>query len=142
MNGELLSGEDHVSRYCKPSTVEDDLPSVSAFMLRTGEDHLSVNWLEYFGVLDKPAAIQRIREAFHSKGYRLRKGGRLAVLNIEGIRVIAQESAQNSLRVEHLPREDDPSHAGILGYSVDDFEIAVEIRALVGRVDVYLAIPQ
>ncbi len=142
MNGELLSSEDHVSRYCKPTTVEDDLPSVSAFMLRTGEDHLSVNWLEYFGVLSRHTAVQRIREAFQSKDYRLGKSGQLAVLNVAAISNIAHEIAHGSLRVEHLPLEDDPSHAGILGYSADDFEIAVEIRAIVGREDVYPAVPQ
>lgn len=45
-----LPDTDHVSRYCKPSTVgEDGLPTEQAFSLRPGEDHLSVNWLEYLG---------------------------------------------------------------------------------------------
>ena len=142
MNGKPLSDDDHVSRYCKPTNVEDGLPSVSAFMLRPGEDHLSVNWLEYFGVLDRLTAVQRIREAFQSKDYRLGTSGQLAVLNVAAISAIAHEIAHGSLRVEHLPLEDDPSHAGILGYSADDFAIAVEIRALVGREDVYPAVPQ
>ena len=48
--------------------------------------------------------------------------------------------AYNSLRVEHLPLEDDPSHAGILGYSPEDIAIATEIKALVGIEDVYRAL--
>ncbi len=118
------------------------MPTASSFMLRAGEEFLSANWLEYFGVLDRSTALQEIREAFHSKGYGLGRHGRFAVLKVEDIRVIAQEIAQDSLRVEHLPVEDDPSHAGILGYSADDFAIAAEIRALVGREDVYPAIVQ
>ncbi len=140
MNGKPLPDDDHVIRYCKPTAVEDDLPSVSAFKIRANEDHLSVNWLEYFGVLDRPTAVQRIREAFHAKGFQLRKNGRFAVLNVDDIRSIAQDIAYNSLRVEHLPLEDDPSHAGILGYSPEDIAIATEIKALVGIEDVYRAL--
>ena len=48
---EPLPDRDHVSRYCKPSTVgERGQPMASAFAIRLGEGYLSVNWLEHFGM--------------------------------------------------------------------------------------------
>ena len=44
------------------------------------------------------------------------------------------------LRIEHLPLAHDPSHAGVFGYAVDDFEIAVELAAGVNREDVHPAV--
>ena len=35
---------------------------------------------------------------------------------------------------------DDQSHAGVLGYAVDDFEVAVELAALLTRQDVHPAV--
>ena len=115
---------------------------VSAFALRANEEYLSVNWLEFFGSLERETAVQSIRGVFHSKGYRLRRNGRFAILNIEDIRELSHEIGKSSLRVEHLPLENDASHAGILGYTADDFSIALEIKALVGTKDVYPAIPE
>ncbi len=62
-----LPDDDHVSRYCKPSAVgRDGLPLANAFELRPAckqrpaEDHLSVNWLEYFQqARDLEAALTR-----------------------------------------------------------------------------------
>lgn len=48
---EPLPDRDHVSRYCKPSTVgERGQLMASAFAVRSGESYLSVNWLEHFSV--------------------------------------------------------------------------------------------
>ncbi len=65
MSDKTIPDDDHLTRYCKPSTVDDGLPTASAFELRPGEDHLSVNWLEYFGALDVATAIQLVRRIFH-----------------------------------------------------------------------------
>jgi len=79
MSDRTIPDRDHLSRYCKPSTVDDGLPTASAFELRPGEDHLSVNWLEYFAAPDLATAVHLVRSAFHDKAYRLRPGGRFAV---------------------------------------------------------------
>ena len=111
-----------------------------AFEMRVEENHLSVNWVEFFETPDMVAAVDKIREAFRSKGYSLRASGRFAVLGIEEIKLIGIEKARPSLHVNHLPLEDDESHAGIFGYTPDDLEVAAEIRALVGQSDVYPAV--
>ena len=111
-----------------------------AFEMRLEEDHLSVNWVEYFETTDIAAAIDKIREAFRSKGCRLRASGRFVILGIEEINLIGIEKARCSLHVKHLPLEDDRSHAGIFGYTADDLEVAAEIRALVGQSDVCPAV--
>ena len=51
MRGDALPDADHVSRYCKPSTVQDGKVQPNAFFFRDGEDYLSVNWLEYLKTL-------------------------------------------------------------------------------------------
>ena len=135
-----IPDRDHLSRYCKPSTVDDGLPTASAFELRPGEDHLSVNWLEYFGAPDPATAIQLVRGAFHDKAYRLRTGGRFAVFRCGAARLAVGDGTGRPLRIEHLPLVEDPSHAGVLGYDVDDFEVAVELAAIVGRQDVHPAV--
>jgi len=49
MSNLKIEDEHHVCRYCKPSSMgEDGLPLTSAFTLRTNEEYLSVNWLEYY----------------------------------------------------------------------------------------------
>ena len=71
--GEALPDEHHLSRYCRPSAVgQNGLPMAAAFELKAGEDHLSVNWLEYLGEPNLDAAIARVRTVFHTKGYRVR----------------------------------------------------------------------
>ncbi len=141
MSDRTIPDRDHLSRYCKPSTVDDGLPTASAFELRPGEDHLSVNWLEYLGAPDVATAIQLVRGAFRDKAYRLRPGGRFAVFRCGAAKLAVGDGTGRLLRIEHLPLVVDPSHAGVLGYGVDDFEVAVELAALVGRKDVYLAVP-
>ena len=47
MRDDPIPDENHVSRYCPPSRVEDGMPLASAFALKPNEQFLSVNWLEY-----------------------------------------------------------------------------------------------
>ena len=47
----------------------------AAFRLRHDEEYLSVNWVEYLGAPDLPAAVERIREVFRRKDYALRTMG-------------------------------------------------------------------
>lgn len=137
----LLPEDDHFSRYCKPTAVgRDGLPTAAAFELRPGEDHLSVNWLQYFAAPDLDAAVARVREVFRDKGYRLRPNGRFAVVRVGAALAAVAEAVGRRGRVEHLPLEDDESHAGLFGYSADDLAVAVELRALIQREHVHPAV--
>ncbi len=125
-----MPDDDHVSRYCKPSAVQNGMVLAAAFEVRASEKHLSVNWLEYFEAPDMTAAVDQVRGAFLRKGYRLRPNGRFAVLQVGALQEAAMRAGTVSA-VEHLPEDDDQSHSGVFGYTPDDLAVAVEIAALV-----------
>lgn len=142
MTNQSLSDDDHISRYCKPSAIDESgRPMANAFSLRQGENHLSVNWLEYFNETELNAAVERVREVFHSKGFTLRPNGRFAVLNVEAAKTAVHEAVGRTLNIDHLPLSDDPSHSGILGYSSEDLAVAVELAALITPQDIHQAVP-
>jgi hypothetical protein len=141
VEGDPLHDDDHVSRYCKPSSVgAHGLPLASAFRLRSSESFLSVNWLEALGAASTDDALARVRELFLARGFGLRAIGRFAVLNVGAAKAAVREELGLSLRVEHDPLPDDPSHAGISGFPADDLAAAVELAALVSQEDSYPAI--
>lgn len=104
------------------------------------EDHLSVNWLQYLDASDLEAAVKRVREVFRRKGYRLRRNGKFAVVGVGPALSAVAETVGQRGRVEHLPLEDDESHAGLFGYGADDLAVAVELRALVRPKHVHPAV--
>ena len=141
MEGEPAPDDDHVSRYCKPSSVgTHGLPLASAFRLRADEDFLSVNWLETFGAGSMDDAVGRVRALFLARGFGLRANGRFAVLNVGAAKAVVRAEVGVSLRIEHDPLPDDPSHAGIAGFAADELAVAVELTALMGQDHVYPAI--
>ena len=112
----------------------------SAFELRQGEEYLSVNWLEYFNSPDRATAVDAVRKVFSEKGFRLRQNGRFAVFNVGEATIAVREGVGRSLIIEHLPLDDDGSHAGVFGYTEDDFAVAVELKALVSYQDIHPAL--
>ena len=141
MIGDPLPDDDHAARYCKPSTVDEEgLPMASAFKPRIDEEYLSVNWLEYFKTREPAVGVQHVRDAFRQKNYRLRPTGRFAVIDVGGAKQAVREGVGKELRIDQRPLDDDPSHAGIHGYAADDLAVAVELKVLVGREDVYAAV--
>ena len=136
-----LPDEHHVSRYCKPTAVgRDGLPTAAAFELKPGEEYLSVNWLEYFDTPDLGVAVERVRETFRRKRYRVRRNGRFAVVNVGAALTAAAEVVGRRGRVDRIPLEDDDSHAGLFGYTVDDLAVAVELRVLIRPEHVHPAV--
>lgn len=95
-------------------------------MLRPEEPYLSVNWLEATGVTEVDLQLRVVREHLLAKGMKLPAKGSLAVLHIEASFRLVQAETSDSRRLsahsEKLP--DDPSHAGIYGYSQEDDLIA------------------
>ena len=112
----------------------------AAFELRAGEDHLSVNWLEYFGAQTPEAAVDRVRNAFEAKSYRLGRNGRFAALNVGAAKAAVSETVDGPARIQHLPVDDDESHSGVFGYRVDDLAVAVSLKALVSAENVFPAV--
>ena len=134
-----LSDNDHISRYCKPSTVEHGIPMPAAFLPRPNEEYLSVNWLEYFSEPTLDAAVDEVRRVFSQKGYRIVPNGRFAVLNIGAVKTASLDNVGRILSIDHLPLSNDQSHAGLLGYTSDDLAVAIELAALVTQQDIYPA---
>lgn len=131
MRNEPLPDEHHVARYCKPSSVEDGLPSAEAFTLKKDDEYLSVNWLEYLGASDTYTAVERVREAFRNKRYQVRRNAGFAVLNVEAAKHAVHKATEATPAIKHLPARNDPSHSGIFVGTADNFAIAVQLAALV-----------
>ena len=130
-----LPDQDHVARYCKPSAMgTDGLPKVAAFELRERDSSLSVNWIEYFG-RDRQFSLQEIRQVIQIT---LRPNGRFAVLGVAAKEAVIAGGG-SSPEVFSSPHEDDPSHVSVSGYTIDDFDVAVELKALVSQQDVHPA---
>ena len=116
MRGGPLPDDDHTARYCKPTVIDDNgMPMTSAFVLRDGEDFLSINWLEYFGDRDLSSATQCVRDAFRDKDYTLRPNGRFAVLNVSAAKAAVLEATGKTLHIDHLPLNDDLNRPGFPG---------------------------
>ncbi len=123
MKGDELPDDDHVVRYAKPALVrEDGSVGGEAFQLRSGEESLSVNWLEYFPGISKPQQVQQVRQRSR---LRLRPNGRFAELNV-GQTKEHVHGELTDLRFVHDPIEAedgfeaDPSHSEIAGLPAAD----------------------
>lgn len=126
MKGQAIPDSDHVARYCKASTIENGEVQPTAFMLRVGEEYLSVNWLEILTCPDRNSEIIALRGLYSSK-LTVGPTARIAILNVGAFRTkVAQESPDmRQLRVLHEPIiPEDPSHSGIYGIPSDGDIIA------------------
>lgn len=125
----------HVARYCSGSRHVDGEVLPKAFILRLGETHLSVNWLEYFGLDSLDDALARVCEDKRKQGFTLRRTGRFALLRAGDVRAAridmgALSGTAHCLTVTHIPQEGDESHSGIGGYVADEMSrIATDLLA-------------
>ncbi|MXX97307.1 MAG: hypothetical protein F4065_08815 [Rhodothermaceae bacterium] len=135
----LEIGEDHhVARYCKPSAIGDDgLPLATAFELRDRDDHLSVNWLEFFETTDLPQAIDYVRQAFREKKFGVRRNGKFVSLQVGMVKEVILRNSDLPAKIIHLPEQNDPSHSGVFGYTASDELISTEISELVHAEDIH-----
>ena len=125
MKGDKIPDQNHIARYCKPTQVSDGQIQATAFMLRTGEESLSVNWLEFLNCSSRESEITEIRNLYSSK----LSGGvraKISVLNVGEVRqkVLTESPDGRNLEVIHDPLIDDPSHSGIYNLKQDDELIA------------------
>jgi len=135
MEGDIIPDPDHVARYCKPLALTEDRkkPIGVAFLPRSGEAYLSVNWLESLGQRDCQEQLAKLRKVFEKKGFHLAATGKLAVLNVGKVVAHVRERSEDGrkLAVVHQPVKRDPSHSGILGYRHEDMAIASLIAEVV-----------
>lgn len=68
--------------------------------------------------------LSGVRATLEGKGFDVRAGGRFAVINIELASQIVQKV---ELRFFLLGQANDPSHAGIFGYTSSDIDVAGDL---------------
>jgi len=94
-------------------------------MLRTTDESLSVNWLEFLNSLNRENEITELRRIYAAK---LCVGARakIALLNVGEVceNVLTESPDRRKLEVLHDPETDDPSHSGIYNLKQDDELIA------------------
>ena len=61
MTGKNLPDDHHIVRYVRPTLIEDGTVDGGAFVLRTDELGLSVNWLEILGGTDHHQQVDEVR---------------------------------------------------------------------------------
>jgi hypothetical protein len=138
MKGDQIPDPDHIARFCKPMQAPEGQIQATAFMLRSDEEYLSVNWLEYLNCSNRDHEINEIRNVYSEK---LNVGARakIAVLNVGEVRekVLTESPDKRNIEVLHEPIENDayePSHSGIYKLKQDDELIAELILETVHEV--------
>lgn len=137
--GDLIGDEQHVARMCKGSHLDESgQPSATAFMLRAGEDYLSVNWLENLNEADRNVAWDALRGVLAQK-LNVANSARLGLLNVGECRAAVSEGTDGriEIRVIHEPVTVagilDESHSGIYDHE-DDLSAAEKLAESVFQV--------
>lgn len=137
MKGDKIPDQNHIARYCKSTQVSDGQIQATAFMLRTGEESLSVNWLEFLNCSNRGSEIIEIRKIY-SKKLSVGLHAKIAVLNVGEVRkkVLEESPDRRKLEVLHdpAPEMNDPSRSRIYNLKQDDELIAELILETVREV--------
>ncbi len=109
----------NVTRYCKPSTLENGIPQSSAFERRSDEKYLSVYLLEFFGNETEVENIRQVKTYMEQRRFTCKTNGSFAILNIQQSKEYIYEEISSDIfyREENLP------HCGIY-HDADDLLIA------------------
>lgn len=134
MKGDSLPDSDHVSRYCGFETAPNGEITGAAFLLRSGEPYLSVNWLEHLKAKDRTDELRELRDRL-AKRLRLGAKARLAVLQVKRSREYVSENSPDNrvLLFTHEPitppNSEDDSHSGIYNTKSEDEMLIAELLA-------------
>lgn len=141
MTGNHIPNDNHVVRYARPSLVDDETVDGSAFLLRRGENGLSVNWLEAVDGHDPYSQLDEVRRLSRLA---LSRNGRFAKLNVGETKRHVLESAKEagilaSLNFFEAPLastaefDADCSHAEITGLPRGDTDEAMLVGDLIAE---------
>ena len=135
MTNNELSDDHHVVRYVKPSLVDNETVDGSAFLRRTDEPTLSVNWLEAFVADDRETQVNEVRCLIRLK---LSRNGRFAQLNVGKTKqYVAKNIKEIGISHDPLCSTDkfsaDPSHAQVTGLPEGDSDEAMLIGDLIAE---------
>jgi hypothetical protein len=138
MRGDKIPDPDHISRFCRPMQAPEGQIQATAFMLRSVDNYLSVNWLENLNCSSRDHEINEIRNIYSEK-FKVGARAKIAVLNVGKVRekVLTESPDKRNIEVLHEPIENDmydPSHSGIYNLKQDDELIAELILETVHEV--------
>jgi hypothetical protein len=125
MKGDKIPDQDHIARLCLPKNISDEQIQATAFIVRVGEESLSVNWLEFLKCLNRQSEIAGLRKTYPAK-LNVGAKAKIAVLNVGKVcqKVLTESPDRRNLKVLHDPQSNDPSHSGIYNLKEDDELIA------------------
>lgn len=134
MKNDPIPDPDHISRYCGGATLTPSgQVSAASFLLRAGDEYLSVNWLEFLQLNNRDDELQEIRRILSTK-ITLGSRAKIAVLNVGEVKSHVRQNSKDrrNLRISHRPDEPaekpDPSHSGIFD-TMSDEQIVAELIA-------------
>ena len=131
---ELVSDSDHISRFCRRNSVDEDgRITGQAFKLRPlDQEGLSVNWLEYLNLSNRETEIKEVRKIYKKK-LDVTGRSRIAVLNVGETRKYIYDKSPDKRKIQVTNDKPSPdlSHRRITGsLSVDDtiiFNLLAEV---------------
>jgi hypothetical protein len=126
MKDDTIPDPHHVARLCNPKYIDEGVIQAGAFMLKRGEENLSVDWLEYLSCSTRGDEITEVRHIYSEKFSRVPTHAQIAVLNVGQMRekVRKESPDRRDLNVLHNPEDNDPVHSGIYDLKQDDEMIA------------------
>jgi len=128
MKGDTIPDQHHVARFCDNKHIDGGFIQATAFMLRSGEESLSVNWLEFLNCSCRESEIDELRKTY-SRKLKLGMKAKIAVLTVGEVRekMLRESTDRRNLKVLHDPETNDPSHSGIYNLRHDDEIIIAEL---------------
>ena len=128
MKGDTIPDQHHVARFCDNKHIDGGFIQATAFMLRSGEESLSVNWLEFLNCSCRESEIDELRNTY-SRKLKLGVKAKIAVLTVGEVhkKVLTESPDRRNLKVLHNPEVNDPSHSGIYNLRHDDEIIIAEL---------------
>ena len=129
MKGDKIPDQNHIARYCRSAHTSDGQIQATAFMLRSGEESLSVNCLEMLSCPTRQSEVAQLQRIYAAKLRSVGARAKLAILNVGEVRnhVLVESPDRRNLEVLHDPQYEeyeDPSHSGIYNLREDDELIA------------------
>ncbi len=125
MKGDPLPDADHVVRYIRPSSVDDEEINGDAFLGKAGETACSINWLDYFRNQSKEQQLRGVRRHIRLD---ISPNGRFAELHVGQTKqrlateLVTLQFVEDPLAADATIKGDreDPSHALINGLPGSD----------------------
>ncbi|GAB6268170.1 MAG: hypothetical protein STSR0002_09110 [Smithella sp.] len=135
VKNKIIPDSNHIARYCKPTTVENDEILATAFLMRPIDESLSVNWLEYFKLNNREEEISKIQKLYGGKFRNISPNARIVVINVGEARnkVLLESEDGRNLKFKHDRSIGDPSHSGIYNLNPDNEMIAELILSVVDQ---------